>query len=134
MKQLFLLFLIVVSCVPAPQMDTPEFQDFEPVQIKDLLGQKEELGLFVLNVHTPYEGELEKTDAIIQDWENIAAHIDQLPADKNTPIFVYCRTGRMSMSAIDQMQKLGYKNLYHLKGGMKAYDAAGYQVINKTFS
>lgn len=138
MRHLAIALLLLAACAPqapqtAPAASDEGFQNLEPQQVQELLGKKEELGLFVLNVHTPYEGELGKTDAIIQDWENIAAHTDKLPLNKSTPVLVYCRTGRMSLSAIKQLKTLGYTNLYHLKGGMKAWDAAGLPVINKTF-
>lgn len=118
--------LFLSACASQPK-------ELEPSQANEMLNNKERLGLFVLNVHTPYEGKLEKTDAIIEDWENVAARQDQLPKDKNTPILVYCRTGRMSSSAIKQLRELGYSNIYHLKGGMKAYDAAGYEVVDKSW-
>ena len=120
-----LLLLVLTACAQP--------RDIEPSQAKEMLNNKERLGLFVLNVHTPYEGKLEKTDAIIEDWGNVAAHQDQLPKDKNAPILVYCRTGRMSSSAVKQLKELGYSNIYHLKGGMKAYDAAGYEVMEKSW-
>ena len=131
MNRFIILLLLVSSCTMQAQHD---IVNLEPSGVKDLLDSKEKLGLFVLNVHTPYEGKLEKTDAIIEDWENIAAHIDQLPKDKHTPILVYCRTGRMSTSAAKQLQDLGYTNIYHLNGGMKEWDAAGLPVIDKAWS
>ena len=114
-----LLFFLAACAVQ------PVVHQLNPQQVKELLDQKEGRGLYVLNVHTPYEGELEKTDAFIEDWENIAAHPDQLPADKNQPILVYCRSGRMSASAVEQLKALGYTDISHLDGGMRAYQEAG---------
>lgn len=138
MKYILMLILLagLVACAPAETevATTPtSVHDLEPQQAKELLDKKEEMGLFVLNVHTPYEGELDKTDAIIEDWQNISAHLGQLPADKTAPIFVYCRSGRMSSSAVEQLKELGYTNIYNVKGGMIAWDAAGLPIKNKTF-
>src|SRR3989338_6554923 len=116
-KYVLLLFLSV-AC-------TEQVVHLSPLQTQELLQQKEKLNLFVLNVHTPYEGELEKTDAFIEDWQNIAAHTDKLPTNKNQPLLVYCRSGRMSTAAVEQLQKLGYKKIYHLDGGMRAWEQAG---------
>ena len=80
---------------------------------------------FVLNVHTPYEEKIEGTDAVIEDWQNIRLYQDRLPKDKNTPVAVYCRSGRMSASAAQQLKELGYKNIYDLKGGMIAWKESG---------
>ncbi len=129
MKYAFLL-LVLIACAPVQEV---KFENLDPHRVNELLEKKDEMGLFVLNVHTPYEGKLDKTDATIEDWENIAAHVDQLPKDKNTPILVYCRTGRMSTSAVEQLKTLGYTNLYHLNGGMKAWDSAGFEVIDKAW-
>jgi rhodanese-related sulfurtransferase len=137
MRNAVIVFLFVLAACAAPQppavSDGPGFKDLEPAEAQKLLDQKETSGLFVLNVHTPYEGKLDKTDAIIEDWENIAAHADQLPEDKSQPILVYCRTGRMSTSAVEQLKSMGYTNLYHLKGGMRAWDGQGLPIIDKTF-
>lgn len=127
MKFILVAFFILLSACSVK----PEVMNIGPAEAKELLDSKE--GLFVLNVHIPYEGKLENTDAIIEDWENIAAHQDLLPDDKNAPILVYCRTGRMSTSAVQQLKILGYKNIYHLDGGMKAWDAQGYPIIDKSW-
>lgn len=104
----------------------------DPAGAKALLDQKEAMGLFVLQTHEPFMGEIEKTDAVIEDWEHLAEHSDVLPADKSAPILVYCRSGRMSTSAVEQLRALGYTNIYHLDGGMNAWTAAGYSLNNAT--
>lgn len=124
----FVFFLFLLGCSNSSAEGS--LQNLAPEDVAELLAQKEEGGLFVLNVHTPYEGEIEGTDAIIEDWENIAAHLNQLPENKNTPFLVYCRSGRMSASAVQQLQELGYKNISHLEGGMIAWQNAGYVIIN----
>src|SRR3989344_6167045 len=116
--------LILTACVQQASITT-----IEPAKAKELLDNKAELGLFVLNVHTPYQGKLDKTDAIIEDWQSIAQHKNQLPQDKNEPILVYCRSGRMSESAAQQLKDLGYKTIYDLKGGMRAWNTAGLDII-----
>lgn len=37
--------------------------------------------------------------------------------DKNKTYLVYCRSGRRSQKAIEQMHEAGFRNVYHLKGG-----------------
>ncbi len=128
MKAFVSVFLMLLLAACATQ---PVVHNLNPQEVKDLLDQKEAKGLFVLNVHTPYEGELEKTDAFIEDWEDIAAHIDQLPSDKNQPLLVYCRSGRMSTSAVEQLKSLGYTNIHHLDGGMRAYQESGLPGLRK---
>ena len=62
--------------------------------------------VFLLNVHTPYQGKINGTDEIIEDWENIEKYMDKLPRDTSVPIAVYCRSGRMSEAVAEDMRPL----------------------------
>lgn len=94
-------------------------------QLKEMLKTKNGSGAFVLiNVHTPYEGEIERTDTFVA-YDQVIASSDSLPKDKNAPIILYCKSGRMSGEAIETMKKLGYTNVRHLSGGMDAWQKSG---------
>jgi phage shock protein E len=80
-------------------------------------------GAMVINVHVPYEGELDGTDAFIP-YDKIKDD-PRLPEDKATEILLYCRTGRMSEEAGNDLHEEGYTNIAHLEGGMKAWEASG---------
>ncbi len=129
---MFLVLFSILSCTPQTSLTHP-VTNLSPQEAQALLETKDRIHLFVLNVHTPYEGKIAGTDAIIEDWENLAAHTGQLPQDLHQPLFVYCRTGRMSTSAAAQLQDMGYKNIYHLRGGMVSWDQAGLPLIDKSW-
>jgi len=40
-----------------------------------------------------------------------------LTLDKNKSVYLYCRSGKRSKKASIQLQKLGFKEIYDLKGG-----------------
>ena len=82
----------------------------------------------VINVHIPYEGEIENTDSFIA-YDKIAGD-SSLPKDKNTEILLYCRTGRMSEEAGAVLHEEGYTKVAHLEGGMKAWEAAGHKLVH----
>lgn len=54
--------------------------------------------------------------------EEIAARIAEVAPDRETPIVVYCRSGRRSSIAQDSLQALGYRNVVN-GGGYEALDA-----------
>ena len=81
----------------------------------------------LINVHIPYEGEIASTDTLIA-YNEIDQHLDRLPADKTASIVLYCRSGRMSTIAAEQLVKLGYTHIFNLDGGMIAWEKAGYTV------
>ncbi|NCN99242.1 sulfurtransferase [Candidatus Pacearchaeota archaeon CG10_big_fil_rev_8_21_14_0_10_35_219] len=81
---------------------------------------------FVLQVHEPYYGEIEGTDLVVEDWDNLDSYIDKLPKDKK--IAIYCRSGRMSGIVAEQLAERGY-DVYDLEGGMNAWQESGKELI-----
>ncbi len=103
------------------------YTDLTPQQLSSLLAKK---SFSLVNVHIPYEGELAGTDAFIPFTE-ITRRLDKLPADKNAPLVLYCRSGRMSTEASQALVRLGYTNVMNLAGGMNAWQATGYRLLRK---
>lgn len=99
------------------------------ISAKQFAGMLKKKDFTLINVHTPYTGEIPKTDTFIA-YDKIVENSASLPKDKNAPIILYCETGRMSGDAIETLQKLGYTNVRHLSGGMDAWKKTGQTVIN----
>ena len=55
--------------------------------------------------------------AVLVPHDTIAEMVGAVVPDKNTLVYVYCRSGRRSAIAVEAMRKLGYTNLTDL-GGM----------------
>lgn len=82
---------------------------------------------FVIDVHTPEQTHIPGTDAVIS-FDQIRGNIDKLPADKSTPILVYCQSGNMSARASSEIVALGYTTVYDLEGGTNAYKESNVSV------
>ncbi len=82
----------------------------------------------LLNVKTPYVGEIAGTDLYIP-YTDLASRAAELPPDKAARIVVYCRSGNESAIAAQTLLELGYGNIDNLDGGMVAWTASGRQVV-----
>jgi rhodanese-related sulfurtransferase len=82
----------------------------------------------LLNVKTPYLGEIAGTDLYIP-YTDLTARSSELPANKAAPVVVYCRSGHESAIAAQTLLNLGYTNILNLDGGMDAWTASGRQLV-----
>lgn len=101
-------------------------RDVTPAVLKSMLEKK---NFVLINVHTPYEGEIEKTDSFIE-YDAMVANKTKLPKDLATQIILYCKTGRMSEEAINTLKNMGYTNVKHLVGGMDSWEKNGYKKLD----
>lgn len=129
---MFLGFVLGVNL--GGQFDLPSLAGInqaakETVSARELMRNLKNKNFTLINVHTPYEGEIEKTDSFIA-YDQLVANSGSLPKDKNTPIILYCQTGRMSSEAIETLKKMGYTNVRHLSGGMAAWKNAGGKLLD----
>ncbi len=84
--------------------------------------------LFILDVRTPgevEEGKIPGAKAI--RLSNLAQKLGELPDDKDTTIYVYCKGGTRAAYAAAVLQSFGYTEAYNM-GGIKDWKAAGYPV------
>ncbi len=130
--------LTLAACAPAstgvasaPAAGQPSkasgYTKVSPAELTAMLAKKD---FPLINVHVPYEGEIESTDKFVP-YDQIGANLDKLPADKGAKIVLYCRSGNMSTTAANTLVGLGYTNVYELNGGMYAWKEAGYQLVEK---
>ncbi|MCL4289294.1 MAG: rhodanese-like domain-containing protein [Thermoleophilia bacterium] len=81
-----------------------------------------------INVHVPDEGSIEGTELSIP-FDHVEELAGELPADRSTPLAVYCMSGRMSAVAVETLSELGYAHVVELGGGMVAWQATGRPVL-----
>jgi rhodanese-related sulfurtransferase len=115
----------VASVAQAAPSDTAGWTDIDSDELAATLQGGD---VTLLNVKTPYIGEIEGTDLYIP-YTDLVARAAELPADRNAPIVVYCRTGNQSVTAAQTLVELGYTNIENLVDGMTGWVASGRGLI-----
>lgn len=103
------------------------YTNVSPAALQAMLAREDFL---LINVHVPYEGELARTDLLIP-FDQVERRTDLLAQDRGAKILLYCRSGNMSDTAARTLVGLGYRNVWHLEGGMNAWKGAGFTLIHK---
>ena len=103
------------------------FTQVTPAELQTMLQSKD---FPLINVHIPYEGEIEGTDQHIP-YDEIPQRPSDLPSDKDAKVVIYCRSGNMSTQAAEDLVQAGYTNIWELGGGMIAWTDAGLPLITE---
>jgi rhodanese-related sulfurtransferase len=120
-KKLFLL-IASIFILTGFMFQKPDYLKMITATELNQVMQKEDIVL--IDVHTPEQQHIKGTDLVIPYIE-IEKYQDKLPKDKNTAIYLYCQGGPMGEAAAKSLYELGYRNLYNLEGGAKAWRKAG---------
>jgi len=79
--------------------------------------------ILLIDVRTPNEyasGHIQNSVNIDYRAENFKELIQEL--DKNQDVYVYCKVGGRSGSAAKMMEKMGFKKVYDLDGGISNWE------------
>ena len=125
---LFITILLLASCQSAPitgetvTVANGSYQNITATELKSMLKDKD----FVLvNVHIPVRTSIAETDLFIPyDKITVSKNVLQLPAEKDPKIVLYCRSGRMSEIAAEELVNLGYTNVWNVADGMLGWEQA----------
>lgn len=84
--------------------------------------------VLIINVHVPDEGSIAGT-YIALPYDEVRDRSAELSRDRDAPLAVYCRSGRMSAEAVATLRDLGYTDVLELRGGMDAWAADGRELL-----
>ena len=121
MKKLFPL-IAVIFIVTGCMFQKPDYVKVITATELNRIMQKEDI--FLVDVHTPEQQHIKGTD-LFMPYNDIEKYQDKLPKDKNTAIYLYCEGGPMGNAAARSLYELGYRNLFNLEGGAKAWRKTG---------
>lgn len=125
----WLALLLVVTGCAVVSFPSPGDEGYTNISVEELARMLEDKDFTLVNVHVPYQGEIPQTDLFIP-FDEIAEQTDQLPA-KDEPIVLYCRSGSMSTTAAETLVSLGYTRVSEVDGGLQAWEAAGYELLDR---
>ncbi len=108
-----------------PVEGSGQYVNIAPAELKTMLDAKD---FYFVNVHVPYEGEIDGTDAQIP-FDEVQERLADYPEDKDAKIVVYCRSGSMSGVSARALIELGYTNVYNLDGGFQSWAVEGFDLI-----
>jgi sulfur-carrier protein adenylyltransferase/sulfurtransferase len=87
-------------------------------ELKQKLDKAENIQL--IDVREEYEFDIANLKGELIPLASVLDNVDRISKDK--PVIVYCKTGRRSASIINILEsRLGFTNLYNLKGGILEY-------------
>ncbi|UII31120.1 rhodanese-like domain-containing protein [Fulvivirga ulvae] len=89
------------------------------VEFHDLLKQED---LQLVDVRTPKEYDLDRIPGAvnIDYWsDEFTSQASEL--NKDQPVAVYCAAGRRSAKAASKLKEMGFRQIYDLDGGMRAW-------------
>ena len=128
MKKYFIMLIILLAvtllagCSSQPQASGDDMQEEEinyqniaPAEAKNRLANEE--GIILLDVRTEQEYvENHIPNSLLIPVEVLEKGATTKLPDKYAIIFIYCRSGRRSVTAANILIALGYKNIYNLGG------------------
>lgn len=103
-----------------------------PEDLKKKIDNEDDL--YMLDIREPYmipEGSIEGMENVEIPRGLLEFEVEDKIEDKKALVIVYCRSGKGAALSAEMMKdKLKYKNVYYLKGGLDAWLEAGYSVFS----
>ena len=118
----------VLACGMGEQVDGYENSDVKHAHTHWQAGDKSPIPFMFLDVRTPEEyndGHIQ--GAVLLPVQELEKRLAEVPKDKR--VYVYCHSGRRSVTASNMLVEGGFSNIENVEGGIVAWKKAGYPVV-----
>jgi rhodanese-related sulfurtransferase len=115
-RVLLVAMILLLACSNKPKSnEVASYHKLTAEAAKEMMD--EEKDYILLDVRTKEEfQEVRIEGAILLPYDEIGAQASTVLPDKAVLIFVYCRSGRRSEIAAEELVKLGYSRVYDIGG------------------
>ena len=101
------------------------------VDVKTMLENDEDFILLDTRTKNEWEaGHLPKAQHL--DRGRLESRVEKAIPNNETKIVIYCGSGGRSALAAETLQKMNYTNVFSMAGGYRAWNTAGYPLVNET--
>jgi thioredoxin 1 len=128
MKKIF--FILVLLLMASILVEAQTVRKLDPQNFNKKLSESK--APILVDVRTPGEfaqGHLANAILIDIKSDDFKSRVAKL--DKTKPVFVYCKAGSRSSSAVEVFTDLGFKEIYDLSGGINAWQSANMPIERK---
>ena len=98
-----------------PEKEIVEYKKITPQEARELLAENKEVVLLDVRTIEEYE-ENHIPGSTLIPLDRIKNEAEAKLTNENAPILVYCRSGRRSKIASNELINMGYKNVFDLGG------------------
>ncbi|WP_109829963.1 rhodanese-like domain-containing protein [Reichenbachiella versicolor] len=129
MRQLVILvfFLLRLSFTSQGQQLNQKSVLISPSELESTIVN--EMDVLILDVRTPNEYNNGHIAGAVNLNYYDKRFVDKVKKmNRSKPIYLYCRSGNRSNRAMLILKEAGFKEIYDLKGGIKAWEESGYEL------
>ena len=120
----FFVFLLFFSCNKNTNQNSEGNTTISVAEFAKKI--KEDKNIVILDVRTPQEYAQERLpNAILENMQEDDFEQNIAKMDKNQTYLLYCKVGGRSSKALETMKKTGFKQVFHLDGGIVEWKKAG---------
>ena len=120
----FFVFLLFFSCNKNTNQNSEGNTTISVAEFAKKI--KEDKNIVILDVRTPQEYAQERLpNAILENMQEDDFEQNIAKMDKNQTYLLYCKVGGRSSKALEIMKKTGFKQVFHLDGGIVEWKKAG---------